>query len=141
MLRILLAIILPALLISCSADNDVQIQTQTQPVKPRPEREDFSKLTNDQLCELSFKRIDPYIDEEIYVRNIYCDQIDLTCRKQGFRRNSLAMLDCTYKEKLKHQSPDVKFCFDSGIGKGDIDGMTGCLIERRQTHYYQRSEL
>lgn len=126
-LRILSAIILPALLFGCGHDTGVSSKA---PVSD----EDYSKMENDRLCEFSFTRVDPRIDAEIKRRKLYCDQSDFLCRKQGFQRNSLAMIDCVYKDKLKYQSPDVKYCFNSGIGKGDIKGMTGCLIERQQIH-------
>jgi hypothetical protein len=126
---ILLAFLLPVFLIGCSTHHEAPID---QPQKPHAKSQDFSNLDNDQLCELSFTRVDPQIDEEIYVRDIYCDKADLTCRKQGLNRGSLAMMDCVYNEKLKNQSPNMKACLDSGVDKNDVDGMTDCLVKKEQ---------
>ena len=134
---VFLALFCSVLLIGCSTEKS-DAPTLS---KPRIEREDFSKLSNDQLCELSFDRKSEDIDEEIYVRNLYCDPVDIACRKQGFDRNSLAMVDCAYKEKLKNQSPNVRACFDSGISKDDINGMTNCLIATERTHNIENHDV
>jgi len=134
-MRILLALILSVILIGCSTPKDVPVIPPTNP-KPKVvavKKEDFTKLTNNQLCEVSFNRTDPLIDKEIKIRQLYCDQANQVCRQQGLRRNTLAMIDCVYHYKITHnQSPNVKYCFQSGIDEDDIDGMTGCLIERAQ---------
>jgi hypothetical protein len=135
MLRILLALILPVILMGCSIGHDTPIQP-----KPPVQNEDFSKLGDDQLCEISFIRIDPRIDKEINKRNLYCDAADLSCRKQGFHETSLAMIDCVYKEKLKNQSPNMKSCSDSGVDPGDVDDMTACLIEKEKLQKSQQSD-
>lgn len=137
-MRVLLALfVVSAILTGCST-NSTTVPSQS---KPHPSGEDFSKLSNDQLCEMSFTRKDPQIEEELYVRYISCDRVDLACRKQGFQRNTLAMVDCVYNEKLKNQSPNVKACFESGVSKNDINGMTNCLIEKERLHNIERHDI
>ena len=135
MKRILLAFLLSVILIGCSTDNKV-----AEP-KPQTKSQDFGNFDDDRLCELSFTRTDPRIDKEISKRSLYCDQADFSCRKQGVQRNSLAMVECLYNEKLKNQSPNVKACFDSGISKDDINGMTNCLIDKERTHNVENHQI
>ena len=138
MQRILWAVMLSALLIGCSSTTPHA--PVPKPIAPSPAKsEDFTKLDDHDLCELSFVRVDPRIDKEIKTRRLYCDKAYRFCRRQGYRLNSLAMMSCMNKENMKNQSPNVKHCFDAGIEPDDVDGMTGCLIKQgqRQASYQQ----
>lgn len=131
MIRILLALVLSALLVGCSTTSN---KPPIEPTKPSAKSQDFSTFEDDRLCELHFIRVDSRIENEINKRKLYCDLADFSCRKKGIHRNTLAMIDCVYSEKLKNQSPNVKACFNSGVDRGNIKDMTGCLIQHEYAH-------